>query len=246
MQSDGFPSSFFFLNVIILPLFRTQSCRTSSLVFPNTLFLLLKHTDRRSAKAIWGGRRHRAWWPTPLICDHRSASNSPDWLEWHLYCSVKSRQELMHQPVVFLLGLFKRWRLCVIPSKTSKMSYIVQILWLQFKRKGDVHLSHWLKTGGSYWLCQVLDMNLNYSEHKMWKSLEVSSPEDPGSSSCNTNILLKVQPWPQQWLIELCSLFWRVMWLCPDGGRKLFVSILKNLINAGANVSVYIHHCREK
>lgn len=71
MQSDGFslmvwlPFQFFFLNVIMLPLFRTQSCRTSSVVFPIRSFCfwstrtaaLLKQFEEGDGTELGGWRR---------------------------------------------------------------------------------------------------------------------------------------------------------------------------------------------
>lgn len=74
-------------------------------------------------------------------------------------------------------------------------------------------------------------MNLNYSKHKMWKSLAISRPEDPGSSSCNTNTRLKFHPWPQQWLSGLCR---RVMWL----SWTVRGSAIKNLIKP---MEIWVH-----
>lgn len=63
-----------------------------------------------------------------FICDHRSILNSPLWLKWHFNCSVKSRQELMHQSVLFLLWLLKKRRLCRMTHKTFPMHYFLPMM----------------------------------------------------------------------------------------------------------------------
>lgn len=107
IQSDGFTSRNDFPSSFLFTLFYFLSLQLR-LVGPPLLFsqCALKRTDSRSAKAIWGRRLHRVW----LVWDHRSASESPVWLKWRLYCSCLSRQELMYQSVLVLLCLLKKMK----------------------------------------------------------------------------------------------------------------------------------------